>query len=398
MVSLVVVHGTGVRKEGYDAMFALVEARAKEAPYACKVVRCFWGEKYGAHVNEAFSVPGDSLRAIGDEELPAEPDLALWYMLLHDPLYELRGIPPGRAVESWGDDENDETTELAARVRTFKANAAIKAWLKENALEADLDASRAATLQSDVVRELIGGQIAEPDHVRSALARAVTAALFIRGIEKGMPLPDVEERDEFVALIERNLGGTPDEATRNVATWPIRQLAGLGRQLVTWKVKRERVAITRGVTAQLGDILHYQARGGGIRGDIKKSVTGASGDVYLLAHSLGGIACVDLLILDKSLEGKIKGVITFGSQAPFLYEMNALVSLEKGERLPDHFPPWLNIYDQNDLLSYVAEPVFDKPKNPIHDFEVKSGQPDVVAHSAYLKNDPAWDRIWKFVA
>jgi hypothetical protein len=75
-----------------------------------------------------------------------------------------------------------------------------------------------------------------------------------------------------------------------------------------------------------GDILLYQVRGGPIREFIHDQIeqtwkeTGAP--VVLLAHSPGGIACIDLVI-ERDLKAKVSAVITVGSQAPFLYEMNA---------------------------------------------------------------------------
>ena len=66
---------------------------------------------------------------------------------------------------------------------------------------------------------------------------------------------------------------------------------------------------------------------------------------------------MDALILEPTL--KIEVLITFGSQASFFLEINALVSLEKGQPLPQHFPQlWLNVGDPNVLLSFRTKPVF----------------------------------------
>jgi surfactin synthase thioesterase subunit len=74
----------------------------------------------------------------------------------------------------------------------------------------------------------------------------------------------------------------------------------------------------------------------------------------LLGHSLGGVACVDLLIDPEEKERKqVKMLATVGSQAPYFYEINALSLLEYDEKteLPKYFPWWLNIYDRADFLS-----------------------------------------------
>ena len=73
-------------------------------------------------------------------------------------------------------------------------------------------------------------------------------------------------------------------------------------------------------------------------------------------HSLGGVACVDLLV--EAALPQVELLVTVGSQAPFFYEIDALQSLRFGVPLPEHFPRWLNVYDLRDFLSYVAAGVF----------------------------------------
>ncbi|NEQ82339.1 MAG: hypothetical protein F6K26_19415, partial [Moorea sp. SIO2I5] len=108
----------------------------------------------------------------------------------------------------------------------------------------------------------------------------------------------------------------------------------------------------------------------------------------ILAHSLGGIACVDLLVTQPMAQVTL--LITVGSQAPFLYEINALYSLEFGQPLPDFFPEWLNIYDLRDFLSYIGANLFP---NKVQDILVDSKQPFPQAHSAYWTNPATWKAI-----
>jgi len=134
--------------------------------------------------------------------------------------------------------------------------------------------------------------------------------------------------------------------------------------------------------------LLYQARGAGIRRVIADTIRTCPDDVVILAHSLGGIACVDLLV--KKYHPQVKMVVTVGSQAPLLYEIGALTSLHYGEPLPYWFPPWLNIYDLADFLSYVGAPLFP---GRVRDAQVDNGQPFPQAHSAYWTNQKVWDEI-----
>jgi hypothetical protein len=63
--------------------------------------------------------------------------------------------------------------------------------------------------------------------------------------------------------------------------------------------------------------------------------------------------------------------------------------------LPSHFPPWLNLYDPYDFLSYVAAPVF---RRGVRDVRIESGQPFPYSHSAYWTNAQTWNAVRAFAA
>jgi hypothetical protein len=113
--------------------------------------------------------------------------------------------------------------------------------------------------------------------------------------------------------------------------------------------------------------------------------------VTLVAHSLGGIACVDLLALPDP--PPVARLVTAGSQSPFLYELGALTSLKPPQPLPAGFPPWLNLYDRNDFLSYCAGRLW----SGVEDREIESGQPFPASHSAYFGNAEGWLAIRAFM-
>ena len=144
-----------------------------------------------------------------------------------------------------------------------------------------------------------------------------------------------------------------------------------------------------------GDILVYQAKGKRIREFIRSQIENeqVESPIVLLAHSLGGIACVDLLI-EQDLRDKVQCLITVGSQAPFLYEIDALQALSYGDPLPDHFPRWLNIYDPRDFLSYIGDCEGLFP-GKMTDVQVDNRQPFPEAHGAYWANEQTWTAIEK---
>ncbi|MBV9224758.1 MAG: hypothetical protein JOY85_12055 [Acidobacteriaceae bacterium] len=103
---------------------------------------------------------------------------------------------------------------------------------------------------------------------------------------------------------------------------------------------------------------------------------------------------MDLLMDAKETElrKRVTMLATVGSQAPYFYEINALSSLEYGDKteLPAYFPWWLNIYDRADFLSYVGEGVFRKR---VEDHEVRTHQLFPQSHSAYWSRKGTYDHL-----
>jgi len=125
----------------------------------------------------------------------------------------------------------------------------------------------------------------------------------------------------------------------------------------------------------------------------------------VIAHSLGGVAVVDTLIEQPIPE--VTHLITVGSQAPLLYELDALQSRPL-QRDPSHmpvpaphplaspFPAWVNIFDAHDFLSYRAQPVFGD--TTVRDVAVDNGCYFPESHSAYWANPKVWDAITNAIA
>jgi hypothetical protein len=89
-VTLLFVHGTGVRAAGYTATLRVIEQGVKDHALPVAVRGCFWGEAEGARLNAGgASIPG---YADTGGKVPRRADqlLAVWSMLYTDPWYELR--------------------------------------------------------------------------------------------------------------------------------------------------------------------------------------------------------------------------------------------------------------------------------------------------------------------
>ncbi|MFE2308770.1 hypothetical protein ACFXA9_22145, partial [Streptomyces sp. NPDC059411] len=107
------VHGTGVRRERHDTLFALVRDRLTDRFPDAAVDSCFWGERFGATLSaHGRSVPGLRLRDGAPE--PGDDETAEWGLLIADPLCELRVL----AEAGWdtgvdGHDGGDEDDAFA---------------------------------------------------------------------------------------------------------------------------------------------------------------------------------------------------------------------------------------------------------------------------------------------
>jgi hypothetical protein len=376
MHTVLFVHGTGTRDPGYSLM--LERVRTSLSGHA-RVEPCYWGEAEGSRLRAGgASIPqyestraafSSSLRAVEPED-QEDYEIALWELLLKDPFVELRllatmagesaGLGLGRVPQTPNFDRLAEwNTELAAddKLRSEIAVAALGALIPEaceivEGSEALVDAEAGGDQQA----------------YRVASARAVLATTFLLAEERDQPSPartDPALRDALVDGFARVLDRAPRTgalSSRGFIKDHIgKPLLGLavhaGASVASTWAWRRRGAISDAASATAGDILLYQVRGDGIRHFIKERIASSEAPVVLLAHSLGGIACVDLLVLERLPQ--IELLVTLGSQAPFFYEIGALHSLEYKDvvpenRLPAHFPPWLNFYDLRDFLSYVG--------------------------------------------
>jgi hypothetical protein len=397
MSSVIFIHGTGVRGKDYDESFDLIRRELDRRARGWTAIECRWGDKHGVKLHlQGKSVPDYPNK-------PAECDeLMRWWRLHQDPLSELRelaAMEEGREYVAPGQQAAWKTLDQA--IRAYKPKADATALLDECGLAAHWDEAAREVVASDEYRDAVERSGSHPGYFRRAFARAVYA----RAVARISVAPPGDMRDRLIAAVVRELGGE-DAGVRDLGK------AALGGLKSVWNIFKANLGATAAYTGVLsrgtitdkslpaaGDILLYQARGEKIKQFIKAAIESAPPPVYLLAHSLGGIACVDLLVEEPL---GVAGLVTAGSQAPLLYEMNALVSLADGALLPRHFPRWLNFYDPNDLLSYKAEAVFPKradgAANPVRDFEVRSRQPFPQSHGAYWRESKLWEEITRFLA
>jgi len=408
MTTVIFVHGTGSRDPHFTETFEEVKRELQRRRPGLEVIPCYWGETLGSSLRRAgASIPFyDSTKGI--EGIPEDmSELVLWRMLAQDPLYELRTLAVrSNAEEEFVPGRVTPGERLREEVARWFPSAVVQAQLKQGGVAEMLSQGRKEVTESTAYLELLIA-VSEPlNPYRTAIARAfVASAGGLAAVEAGTDavgdnpeltthyvraMADPILRDELVAAIASELG----PSDKGLVEWAGKQLWGLAVRLGAMnRVQRKRGAITDAVYPFAGDILLYQARGEKIRRFIHGLVEQAAengSDVVLLAHSLGGVACVDLLV-SKTLPA-VKLLVTIGSQAPFLYEIGALSSLDinAGEELPLTVPRWLNIYDLRDFLSYIGANVFP---DRVEDVAVDNGLAFPDSHGGYWANKEVWDAV-----
>jgi len=380
------VHGTGVRKLSYESSAARIAKGLHSINPGIRLEPCLWGDAHGARLGmNGASIPEFKAPvAAVSEETQME---ALWELLAQDALFELRELAasrkPGGLVAPH---DKIDKAKLLTQLAALETNATLLTRIQERALTAQWQQAVRAVASSQAAKDAVEAASRVDATLRLGLSRAVVASLQARLLEDNMAVLPAPLRDELVKKGVDEFGG----GELNLFTdWVTSKLKGFGLRWATAKAKRERDALYTAAAPTAGDVLLYQARGASIRDFIADRVDQCGDDVVIFAHSLGGIACVDLLI-ERSLP-QVKALVTVGSQAPFMYEIGALTSLAYGEQIPSHFPPkWINFYDCNDLLSYMASKVF---AGRATDHEVRSGLPFPMSHSAYWDMPELWQTL-----
>jgi hypothetical protein len=393
VTTLVFVHGTGVRQPAYGAAFGRFAERIAKLRPAYAVAQCYWGGPHGSKLNAAgVSIPsGKSPRGLGDPLLGAATDedaqVALWGLLERDPVFELRllsagdatsrGLPPNAALPG---------QELAATARRLPTSATVASQAAIAGLDGVFPDAVEEVLVNAATVEALRQELALGGTLRAALARAFVADALSRADEEQLvgafPL-DGAHRDALVAAIVAELGGSDRGIGSSVGRFGFNVALRLG---ATRPAERRRSAITEAAAPASGDVLMYLVRGEPIRTFIADAVTAVEAPVVLVAHSLGGIASVELLAT-RALPA-VELLVTVGSQAPFLYELNALPTLAFGSELPATVPRWVNVFDRRDLLAFTGAGVFP---GRVEDREVDNRAPFPRSHSAYFANERFYD-------
>lgn len=384
MGTIVFVHGTGVRLKDYRRGFDNAKTVAAAAGIAEAFVECAWGDPLGVEfAGNSLPDPPDAKKLAEEQE-----DFAQWRWLFDDPLFELGQLTirdtsdAARIIDN--PEKKPEWEILWDKLSAYQPSDEFGLLLKRGGLAALWPEAWSRIVElSPVPRDAFEASAHELAEASHALARALVAQLYVVAVEAGVPGPSLGLRKKLVE--------------RLIIDWD-QQIYGVGaffarifKRAATSALRSHRDGFSDAAALPIGDILLYQSRGEEVRQFIRKKIEKAPPPVTLVAHSLGGIACVDLLALPNP--PSIARLVTVGSQSPLLYEIGALYSLKPPRPLPEGFPPWLNLFDHNDFLSYVAGRLWPA----VEDVEIESGQPFPDSHRAYFGIDATWLAIREFM-
>jgi hypothetical protein len=385
MGTIIVVHGTGVRLRDYTKTLDKAREVAKAVGITAVIEPCAWGDPLGIRF-EGLSLPDPpDPQKLADEEL----DFASWSWLFADPLFELEKL----TIPSQPNDLNaiptpgrePEWERLWNSVAAYRPSLELQLLLKRGGLEENWQSAwDEVTQESSPAKAAFEASANELPEVCRALARAVIAQLHVRAVASGVAGPSRMLRDSLLDRLIVDWG----QRVYGLSDFFVR----LFKRAATRALRAHRVGFSDLAAPAGGDVLLYQTHGEAVRNFIREKIQRARPPVTLVAHSLGGIACVDLLALEKP--PAVARLVTMGSQAPLLYELGTLFSLKPPQPLPDSFPSWLNFYDRNDFLSYVGHRLWP---GRVTDEPVESGQPFPDSHSAYFGNAQVWEKIMRFL-
>ncbi|WP_327745124.1 hypothetical protein OHO28_38580 [Streptomyces europaeiscabiei] len=285
--------------------------------------------------------------------------------------------------------------QLAVSGAQLQAWGVIRQELKDAA-----SSVRSAKALSDAAQRF---ERAQHRDLLDAVARAVVATL-LRGyrLDRGRDLPVValsgDARDQLVAAVKKALTGelAGDEVlTRGRISNAFWQTIGpLALRVGTTAGQQHRAKLMDPVSDFIRDVAFYVRRGAQVREYLTEELSHLphEGPVVVIGHSLGGIAMVD--VLSSSNAPRVDLLVTVGSQAPFLYLLDAMQTLRPEDSKAEPFVPWLNLYSRADFLSFCASRLFAGTAG-ITDEEIDAGVPFPESHSAYWVQEKTYTTIRK---
>jgi hypothetical protein len=129
-----------------------------------------------------------------------------------------------------------------------------------------------------------------------------------------------------------------------------------------------RAGISENIVPYLGDILVYQGMREQFHRTVRSYIPGGHGTIdrpiKAIGHSLGGVMLFDLAVSTSGPPVWLSHLVTLGSQPSFFHLQHRRSDsvreyAGKPVRLPPMIRAWTNVLDEDDWLSFAAEPIFE---------------------------------------
>ncbi|MGW0542874.1 thioesterase domain-containing protein [Streptomyces griseoincarnatus] len=385
------IHGITVRQERFNALLGDVTKgfAAVSTTAVMPVKPCFWGDLGRPESYTGATIPGfvAGARTLG-VALPTDSEVGLLAVLLEDPLAELAGL---RDYEDFGEGAPGFLPiPDAVEQRNQRLDEAEGAFSDRVVSAAPSISGPYPALGQEQVGAIVHEVFGEAKRADRALgvedlcppvARAATAWLYRETVGTDV-LAGGFRWNKAVDLVECAL--TQDGQLGGERGMFKEFTKGMMSESLTFAFRAGlRNRIMPGLSLFLGDVFAWFSNRTQILERVENAVrdAGSQGPLVIIGHSLGGVIAFEYC-LEAGRDVELLG--TVGSQVGLFAELGALhqtTAYVAGEQLasPARVGAWLNIYDPDDALSFLAAPIFLQ----VNDLVLDTGAPFPAAHSEY---------------
>lgn len=392
---VIFVHGLTVRQERFEQdLLPMVRKGFEKRLSNPRVVGCYWGD-LGLQGFQGLSIPTGREGEMGVGDVTRAEDDELRALLAQDPILELRALKDEQRFQLEPMTIDTSPPEVKSRNAVlFEKRKLIASAVRDDCTQTLLLAAPQAIEDAALLALKRGAeanrQLSAQDLI-APLARCITA--LINGharaaYDDDVVFPWMEIETCVEAVLAQQLGG----AMAGPPEW----LKRVGLTLATPVMGRVRASILRKMATFVGDCLIYLQKRDEIimrvSAVVAREAAAQPGPIWLVGHSMGGIIAFDYC-------GRIPGapidrLITVGSQVGLFAELDSLEAIKRAAgsakyEIPARVGSWRNVYDRDDMLSFLAAPVFDGAV----DLDLDTGSPFPESHSAYWAREDLYKRV-----
>jgi hypothetical protein len=389
------IHGVTVRRDRFEVLLETVREQLTAMRHGMSVDGIYWGDHASSLAFGGASIPG--FIEAGSRGVSGDVDtVELISVLVEDPLFELERLAEDGRGRSRAAPSLIARASAKAEARNAVLNAARPQVIKRitQAQTAFLPPSDA--LSTPAVKKLVARTFdvamdtddsLSVEQLIGPLTRALTIQLATHALDEltlDSPFEWIPAEHAVQAILEEQFQGERGVLSRGAASFATLALRkGLRRRLM------------RAQSLFMGDVLTYLSHRDAIQAHVEAEVDRAceacgEDELWLVGHSLGGIIAFEYC---QAGHRDVAKLATVGSQVGLLAELGVLrldgVGVSKKHAPPQRTAVWRNVYDPDDMLSFLAAPIF----SGVQDIAVDTGAPFPLSHSEYWNCQAAYAAV-----